>query len=109
MSTVGPPFSVFPIPKVMLGFTDDNLWCRSWSTQYDSYVSSHTKPKASSKDWHDSIGRYMKGWVESINESIGDGSSDLIDPLAKLEIIDRKPTTRSRVTSGASLKEIPLS
>ena len=51
----------------------------------------------------------MNGWVESMNDSIGYGNSELIDPLAKVEIIDCNPTTRSRVTSGASLNETPFS
>lgn len=79
ISIVGPPVSEFSIVNVILGFMARSVWCVVSLTQYTSSVLFHTSPNCSSKVRHDSIGRYMNGWVESMNAKIGDGSNEVID------------------------------
>jgi len=43
----------------------------------------------------------MYGKEESINVSIGDGSRVAIEPVEFLEVMDLRPTTRSREISPA--------
>jgi len=76
-------------------------------TQYIPALSFQDKPKVSSNLRHASMGRYVKGVVESIKVSIGEGSNGFNcsnDPFIDVEVIDCSPTTRSREISGA--KEI---
>lgn len=47
----------------------------------------------------------MKGKVESINILIADGSNDVATRVASVKDIDCRPTTISRETSGARLKD----
>lgn len=42
---------------------------------------------------------------ESMNARVGDGSKLLTEPLTYVVVIDWIPTTRSRATSGARVKE----
>ena len=46
----------------------------------------------------------MKGKVESMNVRIGFGSKGVTAPSASVDVIDCRPTTRSREISGARLK-----
>ena len=65
----------------------------------------HISPKTFSKARHASRGRIIYGKVESIKVSIVDDSNDAAEPLACVEVIDCKPTTRSREISGARKKD----
>ncbi len=65
---------------------------------------SHVRPKLSSKARHTSCGRTIKGKVESIKVKIVDDSNVTAEPLALVEVIDSKPTTRSREMSEARKK-----
>lgn len=46
----------------------------------------------------------MKGKVESMKVWIEFGSKEIVEPFAAVEVIDCRPTTRSREESGARLK-----
>lgn len=46
----------------------------------------------------------MKGKVESMKVKIEVGSKDIPDPFAAVEVMDWRPTTRSRDMSGARSK-----
>ena len=69
------------------------------------HESFHVSPKFSSKAKQASSGRIMEGTVESIKVSIVDDSKDTAEPLALVEVIDSKPTTKSREMSGAKEKD----
>ena len=65
----------------------------------------HVSPKVASKARQASPGSNMEGTVESIKVSIVDDSKDTAEPLALVEVIDSKPTTKSREMSGAKEKD----
>ena len=50
----------------------------------------------------------MKGIVESINVKTGDDNRVEEDPFANTDVIDCKPTTRSRIESPARWKDTSL-
>lgn len=46
----------------------------------------------------------MKGKVESMKVQIGFGNNECVEPFAAVDIIDCRPTTKSREISGARSK-----
>ena len=87
--------------NLMLGCVNFRFSCVVSLTQYTSSVLFHISPNVSSKARQDSIGRYIKGWVESIKVGIGDDSKVVVDRFAKVETTVCKSTTMSRVISAA--------
>ncbi len=102
--TVGPPAMASLIVKATITFRDNNFSCNVSLTQYILAVSSQDRPNVSSNLLHASRGRYVKGVVESMKISIDVGSRDfccVTESFTDVDLIDCKPTTRSREISDA--------
>jgi hypothetical protein len=97
--TVGPPAMASLIVKVTMTFRDNNCSCNVSLTQYILAVSFQDRPNVSSNLLHASRGRYVKGVVESMKVSTDVGSRDfccVTESFTDVDLIDSKPTTRSR-------------
>ena len=101
MSTVAAPFVESAIVKVKFGLLANKLLWRVSSTVYRSRLAFQVNPKVSSNMSHAAEGRYIYGREESIKVSIGEGSKDAVDPVEFTEVMDLRPTTRSREMSSA--------
>lgn len=63
----------------------------------------YTKPRLVSNNSQASVGSQIHGSVESMNVKTGDDSRVEEVPLANTEVMDCRPTTRSRAESPARL------
>ena len=71
-------------------------------------VSFQARPSSCSNASHASVGRYIQGKVESMNVSIAFGKSGTASRVASVKEIDCRPTTMSRLGSGARSKDTLL-
>ena len=76
--------------------------------KYSNAVLFQVRPSSFSNASHASTGRYIQGKVESMNVRIAFGKSGTASRVASVKEIDCRPTTMSRLISGARSKDTLL-
>ena len=76
--------------------------------KYRDAVLFQVKPSSFSNASHASRGRYIQGKVESMNVRIALGKSGTASRVESVKESDRRPTTMSRLISGARSKDTLL-